>query len=144
MPGKHLFHRQKRKIGEVFMVNRVELALLHELKQMRKFHRHYASRLEEQLETLHKIIQIWNMCQNIVPDDEISRPAVLQQVKRGLLTKKKHLGIDTLSLCYFCDIGGRLDTQHRNSTCHKILQEVPVIARDLDHLGILIETIPRG
>src|SRR5687767_12336911 len=104
------------------MVNRIELALLHELKHMRKFHRHYASRLEEQLETFHKIIQVRNMCQNIVPDDEISRPAILKQFKRGLLTKKEHLGIDTFSFCDFCDIGGRLDTQDWNSTCHKIFQ----------------------
>src|SRR5687768_13571425 len=84
------------------------------------------------------------MCQNIVPDDEISRPAILKQFKRGLLTKKEHLGIDALSLCYFCDIGGRLDTQDRNSTCYKILQEVPVVARNLNHLGVLVEPIPGG
>ena len=82
----------------MFVVNRVELALLHELKQMRKLHRYQATRLQKQLETFDKIVQVWHMCQHIVPDNQIRRPAVFNEVARSFFAEKEHFGLDALFL----------------------------------------------
>ncbi len=40
--GEHLFHREQREIGEVLVVDRIELVSLHQAHEMRELHRDHA------------------------------------------------------------------------------------------------------
>src|SRR6476661_7717976 len=111
---------------------------------MRKLHRYQATRLQKQLETSDKVVQVWHMCQHIVPDNEIRRPAIFNEVARSFFAEKEHFRLYAFSFGYLCHICRRLHTEDGNSSCYKILQEVPVVTGNLNNLGVLAKTEPRS
>ena len=88
MGRKNAFNSDKRKIGKVFMVNRVELVFLHEPHQMRKLEGDDPVLVEQNLHPADKTIQIRYMGENIVPDDQIRMSALRRQITCGVLTEE--------------------------------------------------------
>src|SRR6185436_2174456 len=71
MRRKYLFCSDKAEIREVFMVYRIELIFLHHAHQVGEFNRDDASWLEKNLQTSHKIVDIRDLCQDIIPCNQV-------------------------------------------------------------------------
>ena len=122
------------------MVDRIELILLHELKQVGKLHGDQPGRLQQHLEPFDKIIQVRDVSQHVVADDQISIPSFSNQIERRLLSEEGDRRIDPLLLRHFRHIGCRLDPKHRNPSRHEILQQISVITGNLNDFGIAIQS----
>src|SRR5690349_13016835 len=68
---EHLFDRQEREVGEVLMVDGVELIVRHQAQQVRKLHRQHAVRLQQDLHSCHKIVEVGNVRQHIISQQQI-------------------------------------------------------------------------
>src|SRR2546430_15107473 len=71
MPSKDLSGSEKGEIGEVFMVNCVELILFHQPLKVGKFHGDYAVRLQQDLHSRNKIVQIGHLRELVVAKEQI-------------------------------------------------------------------------
>ena len=58
---------------------------------------------------------------------------------RELETEELDEGVDTAFDCLLRDIRRGFDAEHRNAKLEEVLQEVPVVARDFDHLRLVAE-----
>lgn len=79
------------------------------------FHGNYTIRLQHDLHACHEVDDIRYMRQHIVPQQEIRLLPTRCQFPGQPHAKEIHYRINTFPHCYFCGIGGRLDTQHRYS-----------------------------
>src|SRR6185503_19577976 len=136
MLRENFFDGAERKIGEVFMIDGVELVICHDPHEVREFHRHDALWFEQYLEALHEIIEIGHMRQYVIADDEVRLPPLGRQLPCCLCTEKFYQGGNAVfdgDLGYvFC----RLDAHHRNSSGHEILQQISIIARNFDDITL--------
>src|SRR5260370_14926671 len=71
MCSKDLFGCQKREIGEVLMVNRVELVFFHQPLKMRELHGDFAMRFQQDLHSRDKIVQIEDLRKYAVAEEQI-------------------------------------------------------------------------
>src|SRR5438874_13586942 len=116
----------------MFMVDRIVLVLFDEPKKMWKLNRDRSFRLEDQLHASDEIIQIRHMRQNIVSDQKICLLARSRQLSSRFGAKEFQQSWDSFLLCRASDILGRLNSQDRDAPGRKILQQVAVIAGDLN------------
>ena len=84
---KDLFCRDEREIGEVLVVDRVELVLRHQAHQVGKLNGDDTLRFEEYLHAFHKIVDVRHLRQNIVADDQICLFPLGIPVRRRRLPK---------------------------------------------------------
>src|SRR5258706_15761514 len=71
VPGRHGVYGDEGEIGEMFVVNRIELIAFHQSLQMREFERNQTIGLEELHHPRYEVIEIWNLGEDIIADDEI-------------------------------------------------------------------------
>src|SRR5215472_8021611 len=71
VPVEELSDHQQRQIRQVFMVNRVELILLHESHQMGELQRDGPRLVEQKFQPTDEAIDVRHMGENIAPNDEI-------------------------------------------------------------------------
>ena len=88
MRSKDFLHGEEGKIGEMFMINRVELILLHETHQMGKFHGDDALGLEQDFHAGDKIINVRDVSQHVVSEQQIGVPAGSDQLASSGAPKK--------------------------------------------------------
>src|SRR5215813_4036255 len=72
MDGKNLLYRNKRKIGEVFVINCIKLVLLHEAHKVREFHCYDSLRFQNYFQAFDKVVQGGDMSQHVIAYEEIS------------------------------------------------------------------------
>ena len=70
------------------MIDCVELVLLHQSDQVWKLHCDYAIRLEKNFHALHKVVDIRNLSQDIIPNEKVRLFAVQGQSLGGIFAKK--------------------------------------------------------
>ena len=116
------------------MIDRVELVVLDQLKQMRKLHRDNAGRGEGDRQPSHEVIQIGHVRKHVVADQQICLKAAGNQGAGEFGGEERHLSRNSVLLRYLRDVGGGLDAQRRNSRGDEVLQQITVVARDLDNL----------
>ncbi len=79
MAVRHIPDRQQREIREMLVIDCVELVLLDQIGEMRKLQRNHAFRLQQQMQTTHKVIEIRNLRQNVVADQEVGLASCADQ-----------------------------------------------------------------
>ncbi len=72
------------------------------------------------------------MRQHIVGDDEIGRSALAQQAFRKLAPEELGQRRHTPRLGRLRDVAGRLDAEDRDAAGHEVLEQVAVVAGELD------------
>src|SRR6267378_3598269 len=96
MCSKDLLGCEKGEIGEVFMVNGVELIFFHQPLKMREFHGDYAMRFQQDLHSRNKIVQIGNLREYVVAKKQIRLLAGCHQFPGRFSSKELHQRRDTL------------------------------------------------
>src|SRR2546422_908138 len=101
-----------------------------------------ASLLEQYFHSRHKIVQIGDLRQYVVPYNEIRLPIFANHLVRHFSSKKLDDGWHPFLLCHFRYVGGRLYAECWNSFLHEVLKEIAIVTRQFHDLARLIKTQP--
>ena len=115
------------------MVNGIELCLLDQFEQMRKFDTENAALGQYDREAADKVVDIRHMCQYVITDQKIALTTFVAQSLSQRDTEKFINGFDARIARYDCDVTCGFDTEHRNVPFSEILQQVAIVACDFDH-----------
>src|SRR6266436_4412187 len=120
----------------MFVIDRIELTPFHQPQEMRDFNRDNSARLQQQFQSANEIIEVGNMCQNIVRNDKIRLLSAGAKLLCNPGAKKLRQGGYSLFLCDLGDVSRWLQPEHRNSLNLEILQQIPVVARYLNNQAL--------
>src|ERR1700741_1347646 len=115
VPGGHHVDRGEREIGEMLMIDRVELVFVDEPLDVREFKGDHPLRLEQERHACHEVVEVWNLCENIVADDEIGLLAFLDKLARQADTEEVDTRRHALGDCSLRDVRRWLDAEGRNA-----------------------------
>ena len=87
-------------------------------------------------------MQVRHVRQDVVADEEIRPMPVGTKPRAALRAEKLDHRRDADRFRSTGDVRRRLDPEHRNAALEEVLEEVAVVARDLDHAGALVEAEP--
>ena len=118
------------------MIDRVELVARHQPGEMREFERDDAFWLEQARHTRDEVIEVRNLSQDVVADDEVGRFAFGHQLLRELDPEEVDERRDAAVDGYLSNVGSRLDTEHGHAQWQEVLQQIAVIARQLDDQAV--------
>src|ERR1700722_15038902 len=108
----------------MLVINCVKFISLDQTEEMREFQSENSICVQENLQSLDKIIQVRNLRQHVVSEHQVRSAAFRDQFLRKLYAEEpRHRG-DTLFNRRFVEIGGRLDTQHRHLTLYQVLKQI--------------------
>ena len=124
--------RAERQVREVLVVDGVELAPLDQLQKMVELEGQDAVVRHESPEPAREAVQVGRVGEDVVRDDEIGAPVLTgdpladlgaeELLDRGNAPLPRDGG----------DVPGRLDPEHTDAERLHELEEIPVVARDLD------------
>src|SRR6185436_15816423 len=109
MRRKYLFCSDKAEIREVFMVYRIELNFLHHTHQVREFNRDDTGWLEKDLQSSHKIVDIRDLCQDVISHNQVRLPTFIANLLSKDFAEKFGQGWNAFFNCHFCNILRGLD-----------------------------------
>ncbi len=109
---------------------------------MRELQGYYALRLQENLHSPDKIIEIGHLGEHVITDKQIRAQPFLRQPARGLFAKEFDDRGDALSDGNLGDVCCRLDAGGRNPRSHEMLEEVAVVAGQFDNMLPRPKAIP--
>jgi hypothetical protein len=144
MGGEDAARGREREVREVLVVDRVELVLFHEAREVRELHRDDAVGLQQLLDPGHEVVEVGHLGQHVVPDHEIGADAVTHELVRELDGEELGEGLDPALDRVLGDVLGGLDPQHRYTELGEVLQEIAVVARELHDQRLLVETEAGG
>ncbi len=133
MAGQHTVRHQQREIREVLVVDRVELALRDQAKQVGEFHRDGAARLQQDRQACDEIVEVRHVRQHIVGADQVGLPALSNKPSCGRHAEERNICRHALAHGDKGDVRGRLHAQHGDATLAEILQQVAIVARQFHH-----------
>ncbi len=116
----------------MLVIDRVELILVDQPLQVWELHGHHAAGLQQQLHAPDEIVQVRHVGQDVVSKQQIRLAVALCDFTRRLAAEKLHFAADALLPCDCGNVGRRFDAQHRHVARDEVLQEVAVVAGDLD------------
>jgi hypothetical protein len=138
----HAFGAEERKIEKVLVIDGVELHLLDQIQQVRKFERGDALGRKQFGEPGDKVSRRRRMGEHIVGDHQIRLAAGGSEALGGRDAEEGGFGRNSLEARGRGHVRGRLHAQHRNAAGNEMLQKVAVIRRDLDHERIATKRKP--
>src|SRR6516165_5215101 len=132
MTAEKLVQRRYREIAEMLVIDGVELAAIDHVPDIGHLERRQAVFLQQRVDSLYEAMSISDVSEDVVTDDQIGALAVRLQLRCQLPREKRGQrghACCSRSLSLFA---GRIDAEHRHSFYHEILEEVAIIARQLD------------
>ncbi len=118
----------------MLVVDRVELGLVDQVLDVRHLDHGHARLLEHDPQSLDESVEVGHVGQHVVRVDDVGQLAAVGQFERQPLIEesgeRRHA---VLAPRHFGHVDRRLDPQHRDASLLVILQQVAVIAGDLDH-----------
>ncbi len=134
------------------MVDRVVLEVLHELREVRELERRGAVGREERRDAGGEVVDVGHLGEDVVPEDEVRVPALAREPRAELRPEELGDRLDTSRDRCLGDVQRRLDPQHGDALREEVLQEIPVVRRELDDealrperepLAHLLDVLPR-
>src|SRR5205085_11126259 len=86
-----------------------------------------------------EVVEVRDMREHVVPDQEVGAPARRGEPRRGLAAEELDFRRNPPLARDLGDVRGRLDPEHRDPALDEVLEEVAVVAGDLDHVRALAE-----
>ena len=131
--GQHLAAGEEREVREVLVVDRVELIALHEPQQVRDLDGHDPAGRQQGLHAAHEVVQVRHVGHHVVRHQQVGAPSLRRQPAGQVATEELHHGLDSALARRLRDVGGGLDSERRDAAVADVLEQVPVVARQLDH-----------
>ncbi len=126
------------------MVDRVELVLLEQLQQVRELDRDRSRRLEDFGHAGDEVVEIRHLGQHVVAEDEVGLDTVGCERCALLLAEERHVGGYADLDGGLGDVRCRLDAEARDAGLDEVLEEVAVVAGELDDHRVGAEAEPLG
>ena len=118
------------------MVDGVELVVRHQPQQVRELHRDHAVGLRAGSSARDEVVQVGHVREHVVAEQQVGAAPVRRASAVAVSVPKNRTSVGMpLLLGDRGDVGGRLDAQHRDRLRREVLQQVAVVARDLDDLA---------
>ena len=128
-------------VAEVLVIDRVEFQLGDEIAHIRRLDHGYAVRLEQPLDAARESVGIGNMREDVVGVDDVGELAFRGEPPGKLLVEELNQRRDALGLDReLRDVGRGLDAENRDAALLVELQQISIVARDLDHEACRPET----
>src|ERR1700724_536339 len=109
MPLSEAIDRNQREVRKMLVIDGVELVLVDELLEMRKFERDHALRHQQMRHAGDKVVEVWHLCQHVVADDEVSVLAFRRKLLREAEAEELDECWNILLPRHFGDIDSRLN-----------------------------------
>ena len=93
--AEQALHHEQRPVRVVLVVDRVELALLDQLQEMRELHRHDASRLQHHAQSLDEVVHRRDVGEDVVADHEVRGLALVHEPGGELAPEELHAARDS-------------------------------------------------
>ena len=122
------------------MIDGIKLDLLDQIEKMRKFYGEDARFTKQDGNACNKIIDVGNMRHHVVCGHQIGLKSVFRKPGRRFNTEKCDLRFNASGFRGFGDIGRRLYSENRNTFGQKMLQQITVVAGNLDNEGIAVKS----
>ena len=122
----------EREVREMLVIDGVELVLSDQPLEVRELQGDHALRLEQARHPAHEVVEVGHLRQHVVADDEIGALALRHELGRELRSEEIDAGGYALLDRHLGDVGRGLDAQDGNAQRQEVLQQVAVIARQLD------------
>ena len=119
-------------VEEVLVVDGVELEPLHQLAQVGRLDNGDAARLEDAGDAGHEAVEIGYVGDDVVGMDHVGRPATAGQLVGQVAGEELGQGGHAAGCRHFGDVPGRVDAQDRHAGPGVVLQQVAVVAGQLD------------
>src|SRR6266436_1408383 len=131
MRAKDLFGREKGEVGEMLVINRIELIFLHQPLKMGELHSDHTIGFQQDFHSRDKIIQFGYLGKNVVAQEQISLLTARRKLACRLSAEEFHESGDAFLSSNSGNIRRRLNTQHWDPLFDKILQQIAIVAREL-------------
>ena len=132
MAPHQLVDGRAREVAEVLVVDRVELAVVDQVLDVRVLDRRQPVVGEQDRESLDEAVQRRRVRHDVVRDDQVGAPSLAAQPPREVgveeLAQRRHAGVLGGSGL----VGRRVDPEHGHVALHEVPEEVPVVRGDLD------------
>ena len=130
--GEDLFGRHEREVGEVLVVDRVELLLGHQTHEVRELDGDDPARLEQKLDAGHEVVDVWHLGQYVAAQHQVGLLAGGDQLAGSpppeQLDHSRHPAGDRR----LGDVLRGIDAEHWNALGDEELQEIAVVAPQFD------------
>ena len=131
--------REEREVGEVLVVDGVELIALDQPDQVRELDRDDALRREDRLHAGREVVEIGDVGEDVVGDQEVGAAALGGEPIGDLAAEELDHGLDALLARGLGHVGGGLDAQGRDAELDHMLEQVAVVAGELDDEAVGVE-----
>src|ERR1700693_5698304 len=135
MRREYALYRIQRKVGKVLVVNLVELVSINRSQKVGKLYGHDATGCQQSLDATHEVIDIRHLREHVVAQYQVGAMTRCREPARGFAAKELDDRRDSFLLGHLRDIRSRLDTQNRNPSLYEELQQITIIAGELDHFA---------
>ena len=137
--GEHALHRVEREVGEVLVIDGVELGLFDQPQQVREFQGEGAAGLEGGLKAGGEVVDVRDVGIDVVADDEIPLTALGGQALAQVGAKEFSQDGDALGLGRGGGAGGGFDAETGDAGGDEIAQQVAVVGGHLDDQAVSAE-----
>jgi hypothetical protein len=126
--------RREREVAEMLVINGVELDLLHEVYEVRHLDDGDPVGFEKSRDAIHEAVEVRNVGEDVVRVDDIGALTFSDEPEGEIDAEELHQrGNPPLSHCHRGDVLRWLDPEYGNPGAHVVLQEIAVVAGNLDH-----------
>ncbi len=132
MAAEEVIERGERVVAEVLVIDRIELAVVDHLLDVRRLDHRDAVLLEEDADPLHDAVEVRHMGEHIVRVHDVRALPGRRQPRRDRRVEELRDGRDAALLGDLRDVARRLDAEHGDARLPVILEQIAVVAGDLD------------
>src|SRR6266436_4260522 len=137
--GEKGLKRGNCEIKNVFVVDGVEFGVFDEIDGVRKFEDDAAFGLEKGFEAGDEVVGVWCVGEDVIAEDEVGFFARDGEFFGDVIAKEFDEGFDAFFARDFGDVSGGLDAEAGDFGFGEVLQEITVVAGDLDDVTLVIE-----
>ncbi len=135
---------EEREVGEVLVIDRVELIVVEELHQMGELERTGPRRLEDDGDAGDERVQIGHLREHVVAQHHVRDSSGGAKLACGSFVEERHHGFHAPLACRLGYVCRGLDAETGNPPFDEVLQEVAVVASELDDEAVLGQRRPLG
>src|SRR5690606_29913327 len=136
--------RPEREVGEVLVVNRVELVLLNEPHQVGELERDDAIRGQDLRDAAYERMEVGDLRQHVVGGDQVGLHALGTQPRRQGRAEEVDDRVDAHVDGGPGDVGGGLHSQHGDPQIAEPSEQVPVVGGELHDQRMPVEAETSG
>ena len=126
-------YRPQREVVEVLVINGVKLALLNQPEEVGELHGDRPAGGQHRTQPLHKAVDIRDVGQHIVADYQVVEAVPAPELPGGTGPEKAAFHLNALGPRLLRHVLRRLHTLNGNPVGLEILQQIPVVAGDLQY-----------